>query len=192
MKRLSILTALILAALLSACGPSTRLITEIDALTLIPEDETQGSSTLDSNLEIKLPDDDGISAKDMGLSKETLASLKRFSLDVVTELSIAEDDAPMDVIMGLYINNVSPAFSTNKPFEVKASLVPGESQDTHLSIILSEEENPGLFDLIKSGDFYLGIGYSSLGEEGGTGTLSAKLKKLDFHLIADVNDISGF
>ncbi|MCA9839220.1 MAG: hypothetical protein KC422_20075 [Trueperaceae bacterium] len=192
MKRFIILLSLVLVALLSACGPSTRLITDIDAMPFIPEGEGQGSSTIDSNLELKIPDDTGFSAEDMGLSKDTLSGLARFSLDVVTELSLSEEDAPMDVTMGLYLNGVAPAFDAEKPFEVQAHLIPGEAQDTHLTIVMSEEENPGLFQTLKSGNFFLGIAYTSVGEEGGVGTLSAKLKGLDFQLIADVNDISGF
>ena len=98
----------------------------------------------------------------------------------------------MDVTMGLYLNDVSPAFASSKPFEVKARLEPGMTTDAPLSIVMNEKENPELFKTLKSGKFFLGISYLSTGEEGQTGTLSAKLKSLDFSFIADVNDLSGF
>jgi len=146
MKKLISLLSIVLAALvLNACGPQTLINVSVDAMTLLPKDDLKGDAPIAGGFDLKFPDDPngkGFDSADFGVSEDIYANLQEFTLDLSTRFTLSEGAQPLDGTIGIYINsNTSPVFDAGNPIEFKFSLAPGEARDTPLNISITKE-NP--------------------------------------------------
>lgn len=192
MKKLSILLTLVATLALGACGPQTFVSVNIDAMTLLPQDDLKGDAPIEGGYDLKFPDDNGLDSADFGVSDEIYENLKEFKLNLSTRFTLSEGAQPLDGTMAIYIHDKSPVFQATNPIEINFSLVPGEARDATLSLDFSEEGNPELFNLVKSGKFKLGVLYTTTGDSTNKGTMTSELIDLDINLLTDLSPFTNF
>jgi hypothetical protein len=189
MMRLIIL-ALAAVFLLSACGPQTTLVSKVDVLAFLSEEDIKGDTFISSGLDYKIPEE-GLDSSEFALPAEVLERLEHVDLAMTSSFTLTKSTEPITVRLGIYLSKNNSVFEAT-PIEKEVTLAPGETQEESFSLAINEAEHPDLFELIKSGDFVLGVAFSTEGAEGASGKLLSELKKLNISLIADVSNPLSF
>ncbi len=192
MKKLSLLTLLLTALLLSACGSQTIAAVNVDAMTLLSADDLKGDAPIEGGYDLKIPDDNGLDSTDLGVGQEIYDNLQAFKLDLTSRLTLSEDAQPLDGTIAIYIHDKSPVFEATNPIEFKFSLVPGESRDATLNVDIGEDSDPTLFKLLKSGDFKFGVLFTTTGDDTNKGTMTSELTSLNISLKTDLSNFTSF
>lgn len=191
MKR-SLLTSLLFVLLLSACGRTTRLNADVNALPFLSEETRFAEAFVNTGLDLELPDAEGLDAGELGLSAQILENLNGLELDFSSQLILSSATSDLRATFDLFISDSAPVFDA-VPISVNASLSPNTEQTLDFNLILNSEENTELFELVKTGDFRLGVRVStSGGESDTTGKVSSEITKFNLVFSADLSTVLSF
>jgi hypothetical protein len=181
MKFIGIFFSLVM---LIACGPQMTLKINVDALALIPEAKKSGEFVLLAGQDIKMPEE-GISSSEFNLDADIYENLHDFTLELVAGVLLGETDQPMTLNAGVYFSKIQPVFEA-EPIGLSFVLEPNVTQDISFSLAINEQKHAELLDLLRDGDFILGIAYSIPGDENTQVSLATELKQLDLSFSADL------
>lgn len=184
--------ALATAMLLAACGPQTLFTANVDVMTFLPSDDLQGDAPIQGGYDLKIPDENGLDSGDFNIPEEIFDNLQELKLELVTRFTLQEGVQALDANVAVHLSAQSPVFNDDPVIEFPFSLVPGEARDAPLTITVSEESDPTLFNLLKSGSFKLGVAYTSTGDPTNTGTMTSELVSFDLSLSTDIADLTNF
>ena len=188
-----IITAVLAAIFLSACGSQTNINVDIDAMAFLPADDLKGDAPIAGGFNLKIPDDNGLDSGDFAISQEIFDNLGEFNLTMTTDFTLSEGAQPLDGTIAVYIHDSAPVFDASEPaVDFNFSLTPGEAREAELNLTVSESSNPTLFNLLKSGSFKLGVLYTTTGDTTNIGTMTSELTGLDISLKTKLPALSSF
>lgn len=191
MKRI-LLLGFLLVLILSACGRTTRLNADVNVLPFLAEGDRFAEAFVSSGLDLELPDAEGFNAGEFGLPVQVLENLDGFELDFSSKLTLSSASSNLDAKFELFISDSAPIFDAT-PISVDASLSPNAEQTLDFNLVLNNEENTELFELIKTGDFRLGVRIKTSGGEGdSSGKISSEITKFNLIFSADLSTVLSF
>jgi len=190
MKR-TLLTSLLLVLILSACGRTTRLNADVNALPFLDDETKFAEALVSSGLDLELPDAEGLDASEIGLPTQVLENLDGLELDFSSNLTLSSTNADLDAKFELFISDSAPIFDAT-PVSVETSLSPNTEQMLTFKLILNENENAELFELVKTGDFRLGARISTTGDGDAPGKISSEITKFNLIFTADLSTVLSF
>ena len=192
-KFTTILTSILAIIVLASCGSQTNINVDIDAMAFLPADDLKGDAPIQGGYNLKIPDDNGLDSGDFGVSEEVFDNLGEFNLTMTTAFTLSEGAEPLDGNMAVYIHDTAPVFDANEPaVDFQFSLTPGEARNAQLDLTVSEESNPTLFNLLKSGSFKIGVLFTTSGDATNLGTMTSELTGLDINLKTKLPSLSSF
>ena len=191
MKRI-LLLGFLMVLMLSACGRTTRLNADVNVLPFLSEGDKFTEAFVSSGLELELPDAEGFDANEFGLPAQVLENLDGLELDFSSKLTLSSASSNLDAKLELFISDSAPVFDAT-PIGVDASLSPNTEQTLDFNLVLNSEENAELFELVKTGDFRLGVRITTSGDEDdNTGKISSEITKFNLIFTADLSTVLSF
>jgi hypothetical protein len=145
-------------ALLAGCSRHTAITVEVDLRSFLAEEDRSGELSVLAD-EYFLPDDQGVSAAELGFPVQFLELLESFTLDLSAALTSNAASGSEQVTVGFHLSDSADAspFASPALVESTVSLDPGETEQLDFSIVISSSENAEELATLRSGDFRIGV-----------------------------------
>ncbi|MEX2540760.1 MAG: hypothetical protein WD314_03095 [Trueperaceae bacterium] len=156
-RRSLVLTAVTLL-LLAGCSRHTLLTVEADVLSFLSDEERAGEFSLAAD-EYLLPDEEGLTAEQLGVPAQMLEGLEGLTLDFSAAITSNAATGSEEVAASFHISDSSDASPFDSPAiaSTSVSLEPGETEQLTFAVEVSDSVNPDALATLKSGDFRLGV-----------------------------------
>lgn len=183
-----ILLALLGLALLAGCSRNTIFTLDVDALLLLPAENLEGS--LPINAHAYIPTAEGLFSRDLGIDGALLRELRHFEVQLALRVATDSTSGSEDVTVAFHLTsgNGNP-FSAPATAQETVTLVAGGPVLIDTALIISETDNKALLDVLRKGDFRLGI---ELIRDGGAGNLHYTLETLEVKVSTRGGSLIGF
>lgn len=169
-----LLLALAAAALaLVGCSPSTLLTLNVEAAQFLSEDDATiaipvptptDASGLPAPIEEFIPDSEGFSLTDLGLTGDLVGGLERLGftigLDLTSALDAADADASGTISLGISVFVAAAGQTVDDGVQIATDSVSLGTDDTGaltLEVALSSTDNAAAYDIIAAGNAVLGV-----------------------------------
>jgi hypothetical protein len=151
------LTALSLL-LLAGCSRHTVVTVETDVLSFLAQEDRSGTFTLVAD-EYFLPDEEGVSAEQLGFPIQLLEVLEELTLDLSVAVTSRAASGTESVTAAFHISDSASASPFDSPAYSSATvdLEPGETERLDFLVEISAEENADVLQTFRSGDFRIGV-----------------------------------
>lgn len=152
-----VLTAMTLLVL-TGCSRQTLLTIEADVLSFLSQEERTGEFSLAAD-EYLLPDEEGLTAEQLGIPSQMLEGLERLTLDFSAAITSKAATGSEEVTAAFHISDSSdtPPFDSPAIASTMVSLEPGETEQLTFAVEVSDSANADALATLKSGDFRVGV-----------------------------------
>jgi hypothetical protein len=156
------LVAVALAAmalsLLAGCSRHTVVTVETDVLSFLAQEDRSGEFSLVTD-EYFLPDEEGVSAEQLGFPIQLLEVLEGLSLDLSVAVTSKAASGTESVTAAFHISDSASASPFDSPAysSTTVDLEPGETERLDFSVVISAAQNADVLETFKSGDFRIGV-----------------------------------
>jgi hypothetical protein len=144
--------------LLAGCSRHTVVTVETDVLSFLAQEDRSGTFSLVAD-EYFLPDEDGISAEQLGFPIQLLEVLEGLALDLSVAVTSKAASGTESVTAAFHISDSASASPFDSPAYSSATvdLDPGETARLDFSVEISGAQDADVLQTFRSGHFRIGV-----------------------------------